>query len=133
MFLGVYSDTDIANTSGKIGGFPVQRNFLGSIVFPIVILRVFMITRYHTIPTLIAILLSTIAYFVNLFALQQLSYEQKDSGMELFSIPTFYFALILSMAMCFIPEIALKYFRKMTHPTDVDIIKESNRLNKRKL
>lgn len=124
MFFGIYSDVDISTDSGFIGGFSIQKNFLGSMIFSVVMIRALIITRYFVWLTLIAILGSVCLYFLNIFAIQEFSFDQKSSGFQIHEIPVYYFSVLLILSACILPEIALKYHRKTSHPNNVDILLE---------
>lgn len=124
-YYGQANLVDFSDTNGKVGGLPLQQDFLSAMIFTVVTIRTAFYTRYWVVWTVVGLLLSIALYIGDMFAFQGADYNQMYSGSIIHTLPVYYFSLLVISCACLLPDLMIKYIIKQYRPTNVDILREN--------
>lgn len=96
---GIFNVKDFTNSNGFIGGYTAMNNYFSLLVFIAVFVRQIRLISYFNMFSYFFILLSIVLYFITIFGIQEFSSTTKNSAFHLYSIPSFYFALMAVMGL----------------------------------
>ncbi|KAI9363507.1 hypothetical protein DFJ73DRAFT_792883 [Zopfochytrium polystomum] len=134
IFFGyVYLQSDsILSSSGRSSGFWVQCFYLGTPMLTTVLCKQALVTRHFIWITFFGLLLSLFLDPIVQVAVEYLNFGSEPGTFVIqHGMLTFYLAVTGIVVACLLPDVTLALARRMMYPTDVDIVMEGVKLEKR--